>query len=93
MFANLYVTNNRKIFKIMQLFKLNALKLLLMTDKKHERYIIIENFENQRILLFENHDGWKLRWSEITKIKNNNDDDEIINVDNRNEKRITFKIK
>ena len=40
----------------MQLFKLNVMKLLLMTGKKHERHIIIENFENRKVLLFENHD-------------------------------------
>ena len=46
MFANLYIIDNQKIFKTMQLFKLNALKLLLMINKRHERYMIIENFEN-----------------------------------------------
>ena len=48
MFANLYVTDSRRIFKAMQLLKLNVLKLLLMTGKKHERYVIIENFENRK---------------------------------------------
>ena len=48
MFANLYVTDSRRIFKIMQLLKLNALKLLLIADKKHERHVIIENFENRK---------------------------------------------
>ena len=48
MFADLYATNNRRILKTMQLFKLNALKLLLMTGKKHERHMIIENFENRK---------------------------------------------
>ena len=48
MFANLYVTDNRRILKTMQLLKLNVLKLLLMTDKKHERHVIIENFKNRK---------------------------------------------
>ena len=48
MFVNLYITDNRRIFKIMQLFKLNALTLLLITDKKHECHVIIKNFENRR---------------------------------------------
>ena len=30
----------------MQLLKLNALTLLLMIDKKHERHVIIKSFEN-----------------------------------------------
>ena len=77
----------------MQLLNLNVMKLLLMTNKKHERYVIIESFENRKILLFESHDDWKLRWSKITKIKNNNNDDEIINVDSRSEEKVSFKIK
>ena len=32
----------------MQLLKLNVLTLLLMTDKKHERHVIIKSFENRR---------------------------------------------
>ena len=56
MFANLYVTDNRRILKTMQLLKLNVMKLLLMTNKKHERHVIIESFEDRKILLFENHD-------------------------------------
>ena len=48
MFADLYITDNRKVFKTMQLLKLNALRLLLMTNKKHERHVIIESFENQK---------------------------------------------
>ena len=48
MFAGLYVTDNRRIFKIMQLFKLNVLSLLLMIGKKHERHVIIKSFENRK---------------------------------------------
>ena len=47
MLASLYVINIRRIFKAMQLFKLNALTLLLMIGKKHKRHVIIENFENR----------------------------------------------
>ena len=47
MFVNLYIINIRKIFKAMQLFKLNALTLLLITNKKYECYVIIKNFENR----------------------------------------------
>ena len=64
MFANLYVTNSRRIFKTMQLLKLNALKLLLMTDKKHKHHVIIESFKNQKfycskIIMTENCDDRK----------------------------------
>ena len=48
MFANLYATDNRKILKTMQLFKLNTLSLLLMTGKKHKRHVIIESFKNRK---------------------------------------------
>ena len=61
MFANLYITDSRRILKIMQLFKLNVLNLLLMTGKKHERHVIIENFENRKfcclkVMMIENCD-------------------------------------
>ena len=46
MFADLYIIDNRRILKAMQLLKLNALMLLLITDKKHERHVIIEDSEN-----------------------------------------------
>ena len=64
MFARLYVTDNRRIFKIMQLLKLNALRLLLMISKKHERHIIIEGFKNRKfccskIMIIENCDDRK----------------------------------
>ena len=64
MFAGLNVTDNRKILKTMQLFKLNTLKLLLLTDKKHERHIIIKSFKNQKfcyskIMMIENCDDRK----------------------------------
>ena len=64
MFASLYVTDNRRILKTMQLPKLNALNLLLMTDKKHKRHVIIESFENQkfccsRIMMIEDCDDRK----------------------------------
>ena len=64
MFANLYVTDNRRIFKAMQLLKLNVLKLLLLTGKKHERHVIIENFENRefcysKIMMIEDCDDRK----------------------------------
>ena len=64
MFADLYVTDNQRIFKTMQLFKLNALKLLLLTDKKHERHVIIEDFENRKfccskVMMIENCDDRK----------------------------------
>ena len=48
MFASLYVINNRKIFKTMQLLKLNALNLLLMINKIHERYMIVENLNDRK---------------------------------------------
>ena len=48
MFADLYVNSIRRIFKAMQLFKLNALTLLLITGKRHERHVIIENFKNRK---------------------------------------------
>ena len=59
MFADLYKIYVRVIFKIMQLFKLNILKLLLLTNKKHERYVIFENFKSSRfcclkIIIIEN---------------------------------------
>ena len=62
MFANLYITDNRKIFKTMQLLKFNVMKLLLMTDKKHERHVIIENFKNRKfycskVMMIENCDN------------------------------------
>ena len=47
MFAGFYVTGNRRILKTMQLLKLNALRLLLMADKKHKRHVIIENFKDR----------------------------------------------
>ena len=64
MFAGLYVTNNRKILKTMQLLKLNALRLLLLTNTKHKRHVIIKSFENRkfcclRIMMIENNDDRK----------------------------------
>ena len=61
MLANLYIINTRKILKIMQLLKLNALTLLLMTNKRHEHHIIIEGFENRefccpKVMMIENYD-------------------------------------
>ena len=62
MLASLYVINIRRIFKTMQLFKLNALTLLLMTDKRYEHHVIIESFENR-----------KFCYSKIMMIENCND--------------------
>ena len=61
MFANLYIIHIRKMFKTMQLLKLNALTLLLIIDKKHEHYIIIESFKNRKfyylkVMIIENYD-------------------------------------
>ena len=61
MLASLYVINIQRIFKTMQLFKLNALTLLLTTNKKYEYHIIIENFEDRefcclKIMMIENYD-------------------------------------
>ena len=48
----------------MQLFRLNALMLLLMIDKRYERHIIIKNLENRKfcylkIIMIENCDDRK----------------------------------
>ena len=48
MFADLYIIHIRKIFKMIKLFKLNALTLLIIADKKHERHIIIKSFKNRK---------------------------------------------
>ena len=46
----------------MQLFKLNVVTLLLMTNKRHERHVIIKSFENRKFCC-----------SKIMMIKNYND--------------------
>ena len=51
MFASLYIIDNRRIFKTMQLFKLNTLTLLLIISKRYERYIIIEDFEDRNFII------------------------------------------
>ena len=51
-----------------------------------------KEFWKLRILLFEDYDDWRLRWSKITRIKNNDDDDNVITVNNRDGGKISFKI-
>ena len=64
MFADLYIINIQKILKAMQLLKLNILTLLLITGKRPERHVIIEDFENRefcylKVIMIENCDDRK----------------------------------